>query len=160
MRRSRSTKHVAHNKRLEGRGTGPSLGQQKMSGQASNYKPRFHCTTAFVDTMEESDAKADHHQETPSTEEVDSPEKESPQDDDDGLFIPSYLEEAAPDDPVLQVKMARAMRALKKETQRCYRCNQQGHLQKDCKETEEKMVEGPSHRRGLFKPNRRRRDQS
>ena len=28
--------------------------------------------------------------------------------DDEGLYIPSYLE-AIPDDPVLQVKMARAM---------------------------------------------------
>ena len=31
---------------------------------------------------------------------------ESSQEDDEGLFIPSYLEEALPDDPVLQVKMA------------------------------------------------------
>ena len=31
------------------------------------------------------------------------------QEDDEGLFIPSYLEEALPDDPVLQVKMACAM---------------------------------------------------
>ena len=34
---------------------------------------------------------------------------ESSQEDDEGLFIPSYLEEALPNDPVLQVKMAHAM---------------------------------------------------
>ena len=33
----------------------------------------------------------------------------SSQEDDEGLYIPSYLEEALPDDPILQVKMARAM---------------------------------------------------
>ena len=40
----------------------------------------------------------------------------SPQDNDEGLYIPSYLEEIVPDNPVLQVKMARTMRALEKET--------------------------------------------
>ena len=34
---------------------------------------------------------------------------ESSQEDDKGLFIASYLEEAIPDDPVLQVKMSHAM---------------------------------------------------
>ena len=47
-----------------------------------------------------------------------------------GLYIPSYLEEVAPDNPVLQVRLARAMRVLEKETRRCYKCHQQGHLQK------------------------------
>ena len=36
---------------------------------------------------------------------------ESSQDDDEGLFILSYLEEALHDDPTLQVKMAQAMQA-------------------------------------------------
>ena len=58
----------------------------------------------------------------------------SPHEDDDGLYIPSYLEEVVPDNPVLQVKMAHAMWALERETRRCYRCNKQGHLQKDCDE--------------------------
>ena len=34
---------------------------------------------------------------------------ESSQEDDKVLFIHSYLEEALPNDPVLQVKMSRAM---------------------------------------------------
>ena len=99
--------------------------------------------------MEESEAQVDQRQEAQPTEEGNPSEAESSLDDDDGLYIPSYLEEAAPNDPVLQVRLAHAMRALEKETRRCYRCNQQGHLQKDCKEPEEKkgsmapLVEGP-----------------
>ena len=120
--------YVARNKRLEGRGSSPSTGQQKTAGQTSNYKPRFHKTTAFAAKVEESEAQVDQHQEAQPTEEGNPSEAESSLDDDDGLYIPSYLEEAAPNDPVLQVRLARAMRALEKETRRCYRCNQQGHL--------------------------------
>ena len=100
--------YVACNKRLEGQGAGPSGGQQKTSGQALNYKPRFHQTTAFEATVEEPDDNAEHHQETRSPEEVNSTEAGSPWEDDDGLYIPSYLEEVIPDNPVLQVKMAPA----------------------------------------------------
>ena len=74
---------------------------------------------------------------------------ESSQEDDEGLFIPSYLEEALPDDPVLQVKMARAMQAQEVETRRCFTCNQQGHLQRDHWKYEEKMGVGPCSPRGL-----------
>ena len=130
--------YVARNKRLEGQSSSPSAGQQKTSGQASNYKPRFHKTTAFAAKVEESEAPVDQRQEAQPTEEGNPSEAESSLDDDDGLYIPSYLEEAAPNDPVLQVRLARAMRAHEKETRRCYRCHQQGHLQKDCKEPEEK----------------------
>ena len=142
--------YMARNKRLEGQSSSPSTRQQKTAGQTSNYKPRFHKTTAFTAKVEESEAQVDQRQEAQPTEEGNPSEAESSLDDDDGLYIPSYLEEAAPNDPVLQVRLARAMRALEKETRRCYRCNQQGHLQKDCKEPEEKkrsrapLVEGAS----------------
>ena len=142
--------YVARNKRLEGQSSSPSAGQQKTSGQASNYKPRFHKTTAFAAKVEESEAPVDQRQEAQPTEEGNPSEAESSLDDDDGLYIPSYLEEAAPNDPVLQVRLARAMRAHEKETRRCYRCHQQGHLEKDCKEPEEKkrprapLIEGAS----------------
>ena len=56
---------------------------------------------------------------------------ESSREDDEGLFIPIYLEEAIPDDPVLQVKMARAMQAQEVEILRYFTCNQPGHLQRD-----------------------------
>ena len=135
--------YVAHNKRLEGQSSSPSTGQQKTAGQTSNYKPHFHKTTAFAAKVEESEAQVDQCQEAQLMEEGNPSEAELFLDDDDGLYIPSYLEEAAPDDPVLQVRLARAMRALEKETCRCYRCHQQGHLQKDCKEPEEKNSRGP-----------------
>ena len=140
--------YVALNKRLEGQGSSPSTGQQKTAGQTSNYKPRFHKTTAFAAKVEESEAQVDQHQEAQPTKEGNPSEAESSLDDDDGLYIPSYLEEAAPNDPVLQVRLARAMRALEKKTWRCYRCNQQGHLQKDCKEPEEKNGQGPLSSKG------------
>ena len=140
--------YVARNKRLEGQSSSPSTGQQKTAGQTSNYKPRFHKTTAFAAKVEESEAQVDQCQEAQLTKEGNPSEAESSLDDDDGLYIPSYLEEAAPNDPVLQVRLARAMRALKKETRRCYRCNQQGHLQKDCKEPEEKNGRGPLSSKG------------
>ena len=140
--------YVARNKRLEGQSSSPSTGQQKTSGQTSNYKPRFHKTTAFAAKVEESEAQVDQRQEAQPTEEGNPSEAESSLDDDDGLYIPSYLEEAAPNDPVLQVRLARAMRAHEKETRRCYRCHQQGHLQKDCKEPEEKNGRGPLSLKG------------
>ena len=140
--------YVARNKRLEGQSSSPSAGQQKTSGQTSNYKLRFHKTTAFAAKVEESEAQVDQRQEAQPTKEGNPSEAESSLDDDDGLYIPSYLEEAAPNDPVLQVRLARAMRAHEKETRRCYRCHQQGHLQKDCKEPEEKNGRGPLSSKG------------
>ena len=140
--------YVARNKRLEGQSCSPSTGQQITAAQTSNYKPRFHKTTAFATKVEESEAQVDQRQEAQPTEEGNPSEAESSLDDDDGLYIPSYLEEAAPNDPILQVRLARAMRALKKETRRCYRCHQQGHLQKDCKEPEEKNGRGPLSSKG------------
>ena len=79
------------------------------------------------------EAENDVHrsQESSPLEEVNSRGAESSQEDDEGLYIPSYLEEAIPDNPVLQVKMAHAMQAQEKETRRCYMCNKPGHLQKD-----------------------------
>ena len=73
---------------------------------------------------------------------------ESSQEDDEGLFIPSYLEEALPNDPVLQVKMAHAMRAQEVETRRCFTCNQPGHLQRDHWKYEEKNGTRPLQLKG------------
>ena len=70
------------------------------------------------------------------------------QEDDEGLFIASYLEEAIPDDPVLQVKMAHAMQAQEVETWRCFTCNQPGHLQRDHWKYEEKNRNGPLQPKG------------
>ena len=101
--------YVAHNKRLEGKGASSSTSQPKANGHTSAYKPRFHKTTAFAATIPEVKEDGPHHPEPPPWEEADAYGNESSQEDDEGLYIPSYLEEAIPDDPVLQVKMARAM---------------------------------------------------
>ena len=95
--------YVAQNKRLDGKGTSTSVGQQKAAGQSSGYKPRFHKTTAFVATTGGPDDEAGHPQGSSPYENGDSHEVEPPPKEDEGLYIPSYLEEAIPDDPVLQV---------------------------------------------------------
>ena len=123
--------YVARNKRLKGKGTSSFTSQQKATGHTSGYKPWFHKTMAFAATITESEDDGPCCQESSSQEGADPFGAESSQEDDEGLFIPSYLEEALPDDPVLQVKMACAMWAHEVETRRCFTCNQQGHLQRD-----------------------------
>ena len=140
--------YVAHNKRLEGKGTSSSAGQQKATGHTSGNKPQFHKTTAFAATIAESEDDSPCYQESSSQEGANPFGAESSQEDDKGLFIPSYLEEALPDDPILQVKMAHAMWAQEVETRRCFTCNQQGHLQRDHWKYEEKNGTGPLQPKG------------
>ena len=123
--------YVAHNKRLESKGTSSSTSQQKASSHTLGYKPQFHKTMAFAATITESEDDGPCRQESSCQEGANPFGAELSQEDDEGLFIPSYLEEALPDDPVLQVKMAHAMQAQEVETRRCFTCNQQGHLQRD-----------------------------
>ena len=123
--------YVAHNKRLKGKGASSSASQQKATGHTLGYKPRLHKTTAFAATIPEAEDDGPGCHESSSQEGPNAYGNESSQEDDKGLFIPSHLEEAIPDDPVLQVKMARAMQAQEVETRRCFTCNQQGHLQRD-----------------------------
>ena len=140
--------YVACNKRLEGKGTSSSTSQQKVTGHTLGYKPWFHITTAFAATITESEDDSPCCQESSSQEGADPFRAESSQEDDEGLFIPSYLEEALPNDPVLQVKMAHAMWAQEVETRRCFTCNQQGHLQRDHWKYEEKNGTGPLQLKG------------
>ena len=135
--------YVARNKRLDGKGPSSSTNLQKATGHTSDYQPRFHKTTAFAATIEEAVNDDHHSQELSPPEVVSSYGVESPQEEDDGLYIPSYLEEVIPDNPVLQVNMARTMWAQERETRRCYKCNKQGHLQKDHDKFEEKNGKGP-----------------
>ena len=123
--------YVACNKRLEGKGTSSPANQQRATGHTLGYKPRFHKTTAFAATIAELEDDAHHHQESSPQEDIDSFGAELSQEDDEGLFIPSYLEEALPNDPTLQVKMAHAMWAQEMDTRRCFTCNKPGHLQRD-----------------------------
>ena len=102
----------------------------------------------FAATVAESEDNSSYQQELSSQEGADSLGAESSQEDDEGLFIPSYLEEALPNDPVLQVKMASAMWAQEVETRRCFTCNQPGHLQRDYWKYEEKNGIGPLQPKG------------
>ena len=140
--------YVARNKRLEGKGASSSASQLKTAGHASGYKPRFHKTTTFVASIPESEDDSPCHQESSSQGRGNPFGAESSQEDDEGLFIPSYSEEALPDDPVLQVKMACAMWAQEVETRRYFTCNQQGHLQRDHWKYEEKNRNGPQQPKG------------
>ena len=101
--------YVAHNKRLKSKGASSSASQSKATGHTSGYKLQFHKTMAFAATIPETEDEGPGRHESLPQEGADAYGNESSQEDDKGLFIPSYLEEALPDDPVLQVKMARAM---------------------------------------------------
>ena len=64
---------------------------------------------AFAATIPEVEDNGPGCPESSPQEGADTYGNESSQEDDEGLFIHSYLEEAIPNDPVLQVKMAHAM---------------------------------------------------
>ena len=140
--------YVACNKRLEGKGLSSSANQQRATGHTSGYKLQFHKTTAFATAITEPEDKALHHQESSPQEDADSHGAESSQEDGEGLFIPSFLEAALPNDPTLQVKMARAMWAQEVETRKCFTCNQPGHLQRDHWKYEGKNGIGPLQLKG------------
>ena len=129
---------MAQNKRLDGKGTITSAGQQKTTSQASGYKPRFHKTTAFVATAGGLDDEACRSQDSLPYQDTDSQEVEPSHKEDEGLYIPSYLEEAIPDDPVLQVRVARALQVQEMNSKRCFTCDRPGHLTRDHQEWEEK----------------------
>ena len=93
--------YIAHNKRLKGKGASLSASQPKAAGHTSGYKPRFHKTMAFAATIPEAEEDGPGHHESSPQEGADAYGNESSQEDDEGLFMPSYLEEALPDDPVL-----------------------------------------------------------
>ena len=144
--------YVVRNKRFDGKATSSSTSQQKATGHTSGYQPRFHKTTAFAAAIEEAENDVHHSQESSPLEEANSQGAESSQEDDEGLYIPSYLEEAIPENPVLQVKMAHAM-WVQEETRRCYKCNKPGHLQKDHDKFEEKNGKGPLELKGPHQNN-------
>ena len=101
--------YVAQNKRLDGKGASTSASQQKTNSHTSGYKPRFQKTTAFAATAEGPSDETCPLQDSSHYEEADPQEIEPSHREDEGLYIPSYLEEAIPDDPTLQVQVARAL---------------------------------------------------
>ena len=145
--------YVAQNKRLDEKGISTSAGQHKATGQSSGYKPRFHKTTAFVAIAGGPNDEADHPPGSSLYKDSDPHEVEPPPKEDEGLYIPSYLEEAIPDNPVLQVKVARTLRVQEMNSRRCFTCNRPGHLARDHQEWEEKNGIRPLQSKGPT-PNR------
>ena len=130
--------YVAWNKRLDRKGIATSVSQSKTTDQSLGYKPRFHKMTTFIATTGGPDDEADHPQGPSPSEDHDPPEVEPPHKEDEGLYIPSYLQEAILDDPVLQVKVAHALWVQEMNTRRCFTCNRPGHLARDHQEWEKK----------------------
>ena len=137
--------YVAHNKRLKGKSTSPHVGHQRTVAQTSGYKPRFHKTMAFAASVEGTPDPALSEQGPSLPEDDDHLEGEPTQEEDEGLYIPSFLEEALGGDGNLQIKMARTMQAQERHDKKCFIC----HLMKD--HYKEKMGWGPYSQRGLSK---------
>ena len=103
--------YVACNKCLEGKSASPHVGHLRTVAQTSGYKPRFHKTTAFATSVEGAPDPALSEQGPSLPEDDDHLEGEPTQEEDEGLYIPSFLEEALGGDGNLQIKMARTMQA-------------------------------------------------
>ena len=96
--------YIAHNKHLKGKSASPHVGHQRAVAQTSGYKPHFHKTTTFATSVD------DHLEGEPIQEE------------DEGLYIPSFLEDALGGDGNLQIKMARTMQAQERHDKKCFIC--------------------------------------
>ena len=133
--------YVARNKCLEGKSTSPHIGHQRAVAQTSGYKPCFHKTTTFATSVEGSSDPALSEQGSSLLEDDDHLEGEPIQEEDEGLYIPSFLEEALGGDGNLQIKMAHTMQAQERCNKKCFICQSGDHLMKD--HYKEKNVTGP-----------------
>ena len=138
--------YVACNKRLGGKSTSPHVGHQRAAAQTSGYKPRFHKTTAFATSVEGSGDPALSEQGSSLPEDDDHLEGEPIQEEDEGLYIPSFLEEALGGDGNLQIKMACTMQAQERHDKKCFICQSGDHLMKD--HYKEKNGMGPLQPKG------------
>ena len=86
--------YIARNKRLEGKSASPHVGHQRAVAHTSGYKPRFHKTTAFATSVKGSPDPTLSEQGPSLPEDGDNLEAEPTQEEDEGLYIPSFLEEA------------------------------------------------------------------
>ena len=123
--------YVAHNKRLKGKSTCPHIGHQKAAAQTSGYKPHFHKTTTFATSVEGSPDTALSEQEPSLLEDSDHLEVEPTQEEDEGRYIPSFLEETLGADGNLQIKMAHTLQAQERHDKKCFLCQSGDHLMKD-----------------------------
>ena len=143
--------YMARNKRLKGKSASPHTNHQRAVPQTSGYKPRFHKTTAFAASVEETTDSAPTEPGPSLPDEEDHHAVETNQENNEGLFIPSFLEEALGGDGNLQIKMARTMQAQEKQERRCFICQSPDHLMRD--HYQGKNGKGPNSRRGLPKTN-------
>ena len=123
--------YMARNKRLKGKSASPHTNHQRAVPQTSGYKPRFHKTTTFAASVKETTDSAPMEPGLSLHDEEDHHVVETNQEDDEGLFIPSFLEEALGGDSNLQIKMARTMQAQEKQERRCFICQSSDHLMRD-----------------------------
>ena len=123
--------YVTHNKRLKGKNASPHVGHQRAAAQTSGYKPHFHKTTAFTTSVEGSPDPALSEQEPSLPEDDDHLEVKPTQEEDEGLYIPSFLGEALGSDGNLQIKMAHTIQAQERHDQKCFICQSGDHLMKD-----------------------------
>ena len=76
-------------------------------------------------------------------------EGEPTQEEDEGLFIPSFLEEALGGDGNLQIKMAHTMQAQERHDKKCFICQLGDHLMRDHYKVKDGagplQLKGPSH---------------
>ena len=123
--------YVACNKRLEGKSASPHISHQRAVAQTSGYKPCFHKTTTFAASVEGTSDPVLSEQESTLSDDHDHSEVEPTREDDEGLYIPSFLEEALGGNCNLQVKMAHTMQAQEKRDKKCFICQSGEHLMKD-----------------------------
>ena len=123
--------YVAHNKRLEGKSASPHTNHQRAVPQTSGYKLRFHKTTTFAASVEETTDPTPTESGPSLPDEEDHHVVETKQEDDEGLFIPSFLEEALGGNGNLKIKMAHTMQAQEKQERRCFICQSPDHLMRD-----------------------------
>ena len=123
--------YITCNKHLEGKSASPHIGHQRAVAQTSGYKPRFHKTTAFATSVEGSPDPAPSEQEPSLHEEDDHLEVELTQEGDEGLYIPSFLEDALGGDGNLQIKMAHTIQAQERHDKKCFICQSGDHLMRD-----------------------------
>ena len=138
--------YVARNKHLEGKSTSPNVGHQRAVAQTSGYKPRFHKTMAFAASVKGTPDPALSKQGPSLPEDNDHLEVEPTQEEDEGLYIPSFLEEALGGDGNLQIKMARTMQVQERCNKKCFICQSGDHLMKD--HYKEKNEVGPLQPKG------------
>ena len=141
--------YIARNEHLEGKSASPHFGHQRAVAPTSGYKPRFHKTTAFATSVEWSPDPVLAEPEPSLLEDDDHLGGEPTQEGDEGLYIPSFLEEALGGDCNLQIKMAHTMQAQEKHDRKCFICQSGDHLMKD--HYKGKMGRGPYSRKSLPK---------